>query len=126
MRRLREADEAKTALVSTVSHELRTPLTSIIGYLDVLLDMDEQDDAAPRSPSMLRVIGRNAHRLRALIEDLLTQSQIEAGRRLVELSRVDLVDVLRGVERHDRAARRQRAPRLHPRRAATRRPGRRR
>jgi signal transduction histidine kinase len=97
MRRLREADEAKTALVSTVSHELRTPLTSIIGYLDVLLDMDESD-MPPEVAGMLHVIERNAHRLRALIEDLLTQSQIEAGRRLVELSRVDLVDVLSEVE----------------------------
>jgi two-component system phosphate regulon sensor histidine kinase PhoR len=97
MRRLREADEAKTALVSTVSHELRTPLTSIIGYLDVLLDFDTDsipDDVA----AMLRVIDRNAQRLRALIEDLLTQSQIEAGRRLVELSRIDLVDVLGEVQ----------------------------
>jgi two-component system, OmpR family, phosphate regulon sensor histidine kinase PhoR len=97
MRRLREADEAKTALVSTVSHELRTPLTSIIGYLDVLLDMDEADVPTDVS-EMLKVIDRNAHRLRALIEDLLTQSQIEAGRRLVELSRVDLVDVLKEVD----------------------------
>ncbi|HEY2273822.1 MAG TPA: ATP-binding protein [Jatrophihabitantaceae bacterium] len=97
MRRLREADEAKTALVSTVSHELRTPLTSIIGYLDVLLDMDEREMPAEVA-GMLHVIERNAHRLRALIEDLLTQSQIEAGRRLVDLARVDLVDVLSEVE----------------------------
>ena len=97
MRRLKEADEAKTALVSTVSHELRTPLTSIIGYLDVLLDMTD-DSMAPEVAGMLRVIERNAHRLRALIEDLLTQSQIEAGRRLVELGRVDLVDVLTEVQ----------------------------
>lgn len=97
MRRLRAADEAKTALVSTVSHELRTPLTSIIGYLDVLLDMDEAA-LPPEVASMLHVIARNANRLRALIEDLLTQSQIEAGRRLVELGRVDVTDVLGEVQ----------------------------
>jgi signal transduction histidine kinase len=97
MRRLHEADEAKTALVSTVSHELRTPLTSIIGYLDVLLET-EQADVSPNVAEMLSVIERNAHRLRALIEDLLTQSQIEAGRRLVELGRVDLVEVLTEVD----------------------------
>jgi signal transduction histidine kinase/CHASE3 domain sensor protein len=97
MRQLREADEAKTALVSTVSHELRTPLTSIIGYLDVLLEM-EGAEVPSDVAEMLRVIERNAHRLRALIEDLLTQSQIEAGRRLVELGRVDLVDVLNEVD----------------------------
>ena len=122
MRQLREADEAKTALVSTVSHELRTPLTSIIGYLDVLLEMDGAE-VPPDVAEMLRVIERNAHRLRALIEDLLTQSQIEAGRRLVELGRVDLVDVLERGRRHDRAAGRQRAPRLRARTAGPRHPG---
>ncbi|HEY2299561.1 MAG TPA: ATP-binding protein [Jatrophihabitans sp.] len=93
MRRLREADEAKTALVSTVSHELRTPLTSIIGYLDVLLDSYESE-LDPEALSMLQVIERNATRLRAMIEDLLKQSELEAGRRAVVLDRTDLAHVL--------------------------------
>jgi two-component system, OmpR family, phosphate regulon sensor histidine kinase PhoR len=96
MRLLREADEAKSALVSTVSHELRTPLTSIMGYLDVLLDM-YRDDLPNDVTDMLRVIERNAVRLRSLIDDLLVQSQIEAGRRLVVLDRVDLAGVLTDV-----------------------------
>jgi signal transduction histidine kinase len=97
MRRLREADEAKSALVSTVSHELRTPLTSIIGYLDVLLDGDS-GDLSPEVAQMLQVVERNAVRLRGLIEDLLTQSEIEAGRRHTVLNRVDIAEVLGDVE----------------------------
>jgi signal transduction histidine kinase/CHASE3 domain sensor protein len=93
MRRLREADEAKTALVSTVSHELRTPLTSIIGYLDVLLDT-HGEDLEPEVRSMLKVVERNATRLRGMIEDLLQQTEQETGRRLTELDRVDLAGVL--------------------------------
>ena len=93
MRRLREADEAKTALVSTVSHELRTPLTSIIGYLDVLLD-NHTEDLDSEALSMLQVVERNATRLRAMIEDLLKQSELEAGRRAIVLDRTDLADVL--------------------------------
>jgi two-component system, OmpR family, phosphate regulon sensor histidine kinase PhoR len=93
MRRLREADEAKTALVSTVSHELRTPLTSIIGYLDLLLDT-YGDELDPEIVGMLHVIERNATRLRSMIEDLLRQSEVEVGRRLTALDRVDLARVL--------------------------------
>jgi signal transduction histidine kinase/CHASE3 domain sensor protein len=93
MRRLREADEAKTALVSTVSHELRTPLTSIIGYLDLLLDTygSELDGDLVE---MLHVVERNATRLRSMIEDLLQQSELEAERRLTALDRIDLAMVL--------------------------------
>jgi two-component system, OmpR family, phosphate regulon sensor histidine kinase PhoR len=93
MRRLRQADEAKSALVSTVSHELRTPLTSIMGYLDVLFD-GYGDQLDPDVASMLRVVERNATRLKAMIEDLLQQSRLEAGRRIDEPDQIDLAQVL--------------------------------
>jgi signal transduction histidine kinase/CHASE3 domain sensor protein len=97
MRKLREADEAKTALVSTVSHELRTPLTSIIGYLDLLLD-GSAGDLEPEVAEMLAVIERNATRLREMIEDLLRQSEMAVDRRTDELRRIDLALVLQDVE----------------------------
>ncbi|GAA2765311.1 hypothetical protein GCM10010103_43520 [Streptomyces paradoxus] len=76
--KLRALDKAKSDFLSTVSHELRTPLTSIVGYIELLKD----EDTDPLSPSQLRmldVVDRNANRLRALIEDLLTLSRIESG-----------------------------------------------
>ncbi|WP_078973263.1 ATP-binding protein [Streptomyces sp. MMG1533] len=76
--KLRALDKAKSDFLSTVSHELRTPLTSIVGYIELLKD----EDAGPLSPSqlhMLDVVDRNANRLRALIEDLLTLSRIDSG-----------------------------------------------
>ena len=99
MRRLHEAHEAKTALVSTVSHELRTPLTSIIGYLDLLLD-GAGDQLDPEVAEMLGVIERNATRLRDMIEDLLRKSEVEAevDQRSDELDRVDLAVVVHDVE----------------------------
>ncbi len=76
--RLRELDQAKSDFVASVSHELRTPLTSIRGYVEMLRDGDagELDAAQER---MLEVVQRNADRLLALIEDLLTLSRIESG-----------------------------------------------
>jgi signal transduction histidine kinase/HAMP domain-containing protein len=93
---LRALDEAKTALVSTVSHELRTPLTSISGYLEMVLDGDA-GELPEQAAEMLRVVERNTARLRALIEDLLTQSRIESGRLRVTVTRLDVADVLREV-----------------------------
>lgn len=75
---LRELDRRKSDFLSTISHELRTPLTSIAGYVELLRD----GDAGPLQPmqdSMLETVARNTQRLRALIEDVLLISRVEAG-----------------------------------------------
>ncbi|MFI6805542.1 ATP-binding protein [Streptomyces luteogriseus] len=76
--KLRALDQAKSDFLSTVSHELRTPLTSIVGYIELLKDADT-GPLTPPQVRMLDVVDRNANRLRALIEDLLTLSRIESG-----------------------------------------------
>ncbi len=75
---LRELDRAKTDFVSTVSHELRTPLTSILGYLEILGDEDESS-WDPEQAVAVEVIDRNARRLLAMIENLLTIGRVEGG-----------------------------------------------
>lgn len=75
--RLEELDRQKDDFVSTVSHELRTPLTSIAGHLEMLVDGDAGELTGPQR-KMLDVVGRNAGRLRGLIEDLLVLNQLEA------------------------------------------------
>jgi len=96
VRLLQELDQAKADFISTVSHELRTPLTSITGYLEMLRDGDA-GRLPRRAHEMLTVIDRNATRLRNLIEDLLTQSRIDAGRLRLELTSVDVAAVLGAV-----------------------------
>jgi PAS domain S-box-containing protein len=76
--RLEELDGAKNDLVASVSHELRTPLTSIIGYLEMLRDGDA-GAVAPEQAHLISIVERNAHRLRGLVEDLLTIARIESG-----------------------------------------------
>jgi signal transduction histidine kinase/HAMP domain-containing protein len=70
-------DQQKTDFMATISHELRTPLTSINGYLELLQDGDYGDLTAAQRDA-LDIVGRNAHRLRGLIEDLLVLNKIEA------------------------------------------------
>jgi two-component system phosphate regulon sensor histidine kinase PhoR len=96
--RLHALDRAKADFVSTVSHELRTPLTSITGYLEMLSDGDggSLPDEAQR---MLEIIDRNALRLRNLIEDLLTQSRIDAGRLRLNIERIVVQDLLERVQK---------------------------
>jgi two-component system phosphate regulon sensor histidine kinase PhoR len=76
--RLKELESARTEFVANVSHELRTPLSLIKGYVETLMDGARNDpEVATR---FLETINRNAERLRLLIEDLLTISELESGR----------------------------------------------
>jgi signal transduction histidine kinase len=75
--KLTELDEAKSNFLATVSHELRTPLTSLTGYLELLVEGDV-GEVTEGQRRVLGTMSRNADRLRALIEDLLTVSDIEA------------------------------------------------
>jgi signal transduction histidine kinase len=91
--RLVALDNAKSDFMSTVSHELRTPLTSISGYVELLRDPETGQMTSAQS-RMLEVIGRNARRLRELVEDILTLSRIESGEFHSALDRVDLAEVV--------------------------------
>jgi PAS domain S-box-containing protein len=89
--RLRELDRLKDEFVALVSHELRTPLTSIRGYLELVLE--EEDALTDEQRQFLGVVERNAHRLLALVGDLLFLAQIEAGKLSLEVGAVDLSSI---------------------------------
>jgi two-component system phosphate regulon sensor histidine kinase PhoR len=61
--------------VANVSHELRTPLTSLRGYAETLLEGGLED--AEHRESFVRVMRDQAVRLQALVEDLLSLSEME-------------------------------------------------
>lgn len=75
---LRALDDAKDDFVSTVSHELRTPLTSIIGSIELLED-GMAGELGPEQKQMIDVIERNAERLLAMANDLLTLASYESA-----------------------------------------------
>jgi PAS domain S-box-containing protein len=87
--RLSELDRLKDEFVALVSHELRTPLTSIRGYLELVLEGDA-GDLNDEQRQFLGVVERNAHRLLALVGDLLFLAQMEAGKLSLEVGAVDL------------------------------------
>ncbi|HET9124887.1 MAG TPA: GAF domain-containing sensor histidine kinase [Solirubrobacteraceae bacterium] len=90
LQELRELDRLKTDFVSSASHELRTPITSIRGYLDILVE-GEAGELTEEQRGFLGVVDRNAHRLQALVEDLLVVSRIESGRLELSVRDVDLL-----------------------------------
>jgi two-component system, OmpR family, phosphate regulon sensor histidine kinase PhoR len=82
---------AKDHFVAAVSHELRTPLTSVLGHLELLADLpDLSDEASDR----VRVVQRNAVRLRELVADLLLVAQMTDGNLALNRLPVNLADLV--------------------------------
>ncbi len=86
--RLKKLENARQEFIANVSHELRTPLSLIKGYVETLLDGAK--DRPEVAVKFLHTIERNAERLKLLIEDLLTVSELESGRVRLNLQSVAL------------------------------------
>jgi NtrC-family two-component system sensor histidine kinase KinB len=77
--RLRELDRLKSEFVMTASHELRTPLTSINMAVNLLRE-SAANKLTDQERALLEACHEDVQRLRALVNDLLDLSKIEAGR----------------------------------------------
>ncbi len=74
---IRKLERIRSDFVANVSHELRTPITSIIGFVETL--QNEGDASPEKRRRFLEIMARQAKRMSAIINDLLTLSSIEKG-----------------------------------------------
>ena len=74
------ANRAKSAFLANMSHELRTPLTAIIGYSELMRELQETGDGAEKTSPYLQKIELSAHHLLTVISEILDMSKIEAGK----------------------------------------------
>jgi signal transduction histidine kinase len=87
---LHEMNRLKGEFLANMSHELRTPLNSIIGFSEVLQNIDSLSDKQRRYAQNIQKSGRN---LLDMINDILDLAKMEAGKMEVRLSefRIDSV-----------------------------------
>ena len=86
------ANRTKDDFLAMVSHELRTPLNAIAGWTRILLRTPENLDERTRRG--LDTIDRNVRAQTQLIEDLLDVSRIVAGKMRLEVSSVEIPQVV--------------------------------
>jgi len=87
--RLKEVERLKSDFVVAASHELRTPLTSLGMSVDLLLENVAQG-LAEKDRDLLQAAHEEVHRMKALVNDLLDLSKIEAGRIDLEFESVPI------------------------------------
>jgi two-component system phosphate regulon sensor histidine kinase PhoR len=81
---IRKLENIRRDFVANVSHELKTPITSIKGFVETLLNGAMEDPDETRH--FLEIVLRQADRLHAIVDDLLTLSRIEQEEENSEIS----------------------------------------
>ena len=92
-----EARTSRAQFVATVSHELRTPMSNVLGFVELLQDL-EGGPLTEQQGDFVEAIRRNGARLSALAEDLLVVSAQEDASAASTYEPVDLVGVVQDVE----------------------------
>ena len=71
-----QANASKSAFLSVVSHEIRTPMNAVVGMTDLLL----RDELTEKQRKYMMNIKNSGSALVMIVNDLLDQSKIEAGK----------------------------------------------
>ncbi|MDX1914812.1 MAG: phosphate regulon sensor histidine kinase PhoR [Methylophilus sp.] len=90
---LEKTEVMRRDFIANVSHELRTPLTVIGGFLETLSDM--VGEVSETAKPYFNMMHEQTDRMRHIIEDLLTLSQIESNAKNTEDSVIDMAKMLK-------------------------------
>jgi signal transduction histidine kinase len=91
--RLKRLDASKDEFLSMASHQLRTPLTSVKGYLSMMIDGDVGKISAMQK-QVLEEAFSSSERMVHLIHDFLNVSRLQTGKFMLELSDVNLAELI--------------------------------
>ncbi|MDP2338624.1 MAG: PAS domain S-box protein [Bacteroidota bacterium] len=90
-----ESDRLKSAFLANMSHEIRTPLNSIIGFSELLADVDFDVD---QKHKFIQHIVANGNNLLTIISDIMDISRMESGQVIIRKEKVavnELMDRIR-------------------------------
>ena len=83
-----QSDKLKSAFLANMSHEIRTPLNAIVGFSDLLMITEDQEERE----DYMRIINNNNELLLKLIGDILDLSKLESGTVELKYEEFDLSD----------------------------------
>ncbi|WP_373719154.1 sensor histidine kinase [Bacteroides heparinolyticus] len=90
-----QSDRLKSAFLANMSHEIRTPLNAIVGFSDLLKDLNSF--TVEEVQDFVELIGVNCNLLLALFNDILDLSRIEAGTMDFKISDYNLTSIMQEI-----------------------------
>ncbi|WP_201365950.1 sensor histidine kinase [Dictyobacter formicarum] len=97
-----QQEEQRSTFISVISHELQTPIAIIKGYASTLARADARFDSKTIR-SRLVAIEEEADRLNKLVGNLLYASRIQANGLQMDITTLDLENLIRSMARRLRA-----------------------
>lgn len=88
--RAEAASESKSEFLANMSHEIRTPMTGVLGMLDALIETELKSDQI----KIVNTARDSSLALLGILNDVLDQSKIEAGKLEIDNIDYDLTAVL--------------------------------
>ena len=70
-----KSERLKTDLITNISHDIKTPLTSIINYVDIVKNTDDEMERK----KYIDILEYNAKRLKSMVVDLIDASKTGTG-----------------------------------------------
>jgi two-component system phosphate regulon sensor histidine kinase PhoR len=92
---LKSQEQFRKEFLGNVSHELKTPIFNLQGYIHTLLDGAIHDPEV--NIRFLEKAARSADRMSALVQDLISISQIETGQLTMEMSKFDITEMVHDI-----------------------------
>lgn len=89
-----ESDRLKTAFLSNMSHEIRTPMNAIIGFSELLLDVNFDENERMEFAKMIK---SNGDTLLHLLNDIIDISMIESSQLKISTSRIVVKELMEEV-----------------------------
>jgi signal transduction histidine kinase/CheY-like chemotaxis protein len=90
------SNRAKSQFLANMSHELRTPLNAVLGYVELLRELAEEEGNIQYLPDLNKIHSAGKHLL-TLINDILDLSKIEAGKVVLSPETFDVAGLVGGV-----------------------------
>lgn len=97
---IRKMEERKDDFIKMASHELKTPITSINGYVQLLLNIynDQKDEklqeSKPIVKTSLNTISKQVSKLTRLVSELLDLNRIESGKLELNKTSFELAELV--------------------------------
>ena len=89
-----KSERMKAELITNVSHDLKTPLTAITTYVELL---KKEDITEEERKSYIETLEKKSARMKVLIEDLFDLSKANSNDVVLDISSVDVVNLMKQV-----------------------------